>query len=486
MMKRIYRLSILPMLAILAVSCSAPRTRSVVILSTNDIHAAIQNFPRLATAIAECRDTAEVILVDAGDRWTGNAYVDHAAEKCRPVIDLMNRLGYDAATVGNHEFDHGQELLAERIAQADFDVICANMKSSSQMLNLAPTKIVERGGIKVGIVGLVTNFANGHPDGNEVNFSGLEFPSPFETAAEYQSLGKKCDLLVALTHIGDDMDRVLTVSAPEYDLIVGGHTHTVIPEGQLYGNTLITQTGKNLTYIGVTEVEMKGDSITRLSNRLVPLAGYAEDPDMKAAVEVYYNDPELRHTVGSTDTLLNKVGLANFMASAIASATESEIGIYHFGGVRLDSLPSREVCVGDIYTVEPFSSTVCTVEMTVAQIRDLIINKFNDTKNPKESHRPDLNPWGMSYTIVTDAKGDAVDVIFKGIEKEKTYKVAMCNYIFNNYNFDRSGRSEQTGRLVTDIMCAELGSSSPLRYDNRLAIDIKTADECGIMSRKDL
>lgn len=472
MMKRIHCLSILPVLAMLAVACSAPRTRSVVILSTNDIHAAIQNFPRLATAIAECRDTADVILVDAGDRWTGNAYVDHAVEKCRPVIDLMNRLGYDVATIGNHEFDHGQELLDERLKQADFDVICANMKSSSDLLNLAPTKIVERGGIKVGFVGLVTNFANGHPDGNEANFEGLEFPSPFETAAEYQSLGEKCDLLVALTHIGDDMDRVMTVSAPDYDLVIGGHTHTIIPEGQLYGNTLITQTGKSLVYIGVTEVEMKGGSITRLANRLVPLADYAEDPDMKAALEVYYNDPELRKTLGSTEVLLDKVGVANFMSSAIASATGSDIGIYHFGGVRLDSLPSREVCVGDVYTVEPFGSTVCTIEMTGAQIRDLIINKFNDTKNPKESHRPDLNPWGMSYTVVTGADGDAVDVRFKGVEPDKTYKVAMCNYIFENYDFDRSGRSEQTGMQVTDIMSAELRSGSPLRYDNRLAIDI--------------
>ena len=97
-----------------ALCACAPREKVVIILSTNDIHAQIQNFPQLATAVAECRDTASVILVDAGDRWTGNAYVDQA-EGRRPVLELMNELGYDVATLGNHEFDHGQAFLGRMI-----------------------------------------------------------------------------------------------------------------------------------------------------------------------------------------------------------------------------------------------------------------------------------------------------------------------------------------------------------------------------------
>ncbi|MBR5135939.1 MAG: metallophosphoesterase, partial [Rikenellaceae bacterium] len=135
-------------LLLFVASCSPKPTRRVVILSTNDIHGAIQQFPRLATAIAECRDTVEVILVDAGDRWTGNAYVDKAEQKCLPVIELMNRVGYDVATLGNHEFDYGQELLRERISQADFQIVCANMESCGSELTVPATTIIERGGIK--------------------------------------------------------------------------------------------------------------------------------------------------------------------------------------------------------------------------------------------------------------------------------------------------------------------------------------------------
>ena len=109
-MKGMFRTGLI-LLAAAAAAC-APRERTLVLLSTNDMHAKIQNFPRLAAAVENCRDTAQlVVLVDAGDRWTGNAYVDMAATPGMPMIALMNRLGYDVATLGNHEFDHGQAFL---------------------------------------------------------------------------------------------------------------------------------------------------------------------------------------------------------------------------------------------------------------------------------------------------------------------------------------------------------------------------------------
>lgn len=464
--------SLIFVLSIVVIGWSQRPVRRVVVLSTNDIHGAIQQFPRLATAIAECRDTAEVVLVDAGDRWTGNAYVDKAEQRCLPVIELMNRLDYDVATLGNHEFDYGQELLAERISQAEFEIICANMESCGSELTVPATTIIERGGIKFGFVGLVTNFADGYPDGQKSNFEGLTFPSPFEKAVELQSLRKECDVLVLISHLGDDMDRVLTVDATEYDLIVGGHTHTVLAEGQEYNGTLITQTGKSLKNLGVTVIEMKGKEIARLENRLVALADYAEDEEMKAAVEVYYKDPYLSAPIGSSKVQLSKVGLANFMAESIAKRTKSDVGLYHFGGVRVDSLRNDGISIGDVFTLEPFSSTIYTAQMTTEQIRGMIINKFNDSVNPKESHRPDINPYGTSYTIVTDAEGEAIDVQFSTLKEGRTYKVAMGDYMYKNYNFDKSGAHTATGILVTEVMLDELRHYSPLGYTNEERISI--------------
>ena len=121
-----------PLLALLllAAACT-PRERTVVLLSTNDIHARIDRFPQLAAAVGACRDTVpDLFLVDAGDRWTGNAYVDRAEDR-RPVLDLMNRLGYDVATVGNHEFDPGQGVLGRMFRHAEFPVVCANLRSDT-------------------------------------------------------------------------------------------------------------------------------------------------------------------------------------------------------------------------------------------------------------------------------------------------------------------------------------------------------------------
>ena len=114
------------------------RKSEFVILSTNDMHASLDNMSRLATAVKECRDTVFTIVVDAGDRWTGNAYVD-LAEGRLPIIRLMNAVGYDVATLGNHDFDAGQKVLDEAIDKAEFDVVCANMQTMHYLIVILTT-----------------------------------------------------------------------------------------------------------------------------------------------------------------------------------------------------------------------------------------------------------------------------------------------------------------------------------------------------------
>ena len=215
-------------LLLFVLAACSPRMETVVILSTNDIHAHIEKFPQLAEAVKKCRDTVKnVILVDAGDRWTGNVYCDRAAEPRRPIIDLMNRLRYDVATFGNHEFDAGQAFLGVRTAQCRFPVVCANIVSDTATFpQPAPYAIVERGGRRIGFVASVTNYDhNNHPAGHDENFAGLTFTDAVDAVADRQSLRDECDALVALTHIGTKKDRVLAEKAPRYDVIVGGHSH---------------------------------------------------------------------------------------------------------------------------------------------------------------------------------------------------------------------------------------------------------------------
>ena len=227
-MKGMLRMGLVAVAA-LAAAC-APRERTLVLLSTNDMHAKIQNFPRLASAVEACRDTAQlVVLVDAGDRWTGNAYVDMAPTPGMPMIALMNELGFDVATLGNHEFDHGQAFLGRMIDSMDFEVVCANVVSDTCTFpQLPPYTVIDRDGIRIGFVGVVTNYEGpGHPAGNESSFAGLEFPDPQAMALKYAAeLRPECDVLVLVSHMGDDRDaELLAKGQSQYDVVIGGHTH---------------------------------------------------------------------------------------------------------------------------------------------------------------------------------------------------------------------------------------------------------------------
>ena len=205
-----------------------------VILSTNDVHASLENVSRLATAVKKCRDTVFTIVVDAGDRWTGNAYVD-LAENRLPIIKLMNAIGYDVATLGNHDFDAGQEVLDKAAEHAEFDVICANMKSFGDNLDDIEgcERIVTPEGMAVDFVGVVTSYANGHPDGNDVNFEGLQFEDP-QSVAERECEKSNGDVKVLLSHMGDDRDMELAARYDGYDIIIGGHTHAILEIGRAH------------------------------------------------------------------------------------------------------------------------------------------------------------------------------------------------------------------------------------------------------------
>lgn len=453
--------------AALAAAC-APRERTLVLLSTNDMHAKIQNFPRLASAVEACRDTARlVVLVDAGDRWTGNAYVDMAATPGMPMIALMNELGYDVATLGNHEFDHGQAFLGRMIDSMDFEVVCANVVSDTCTFpQLPPYTIVDRDGFRIGFVGVVTNYEGpGHPAGNASSFAGLEFPDPQAMALKYAAeLRPECDVLVLVSHMGDDRDaELLAKGQSQYDVVIGGHTHEEVDT--LIGGTLLTQTGKDLRNIGVTTVRMKGHKVAGVDYRIVPLADYEPDILYQKQVEAYYADPELNKPVGRFGNAADKWGLANWMAAAVADEADADVGFYHIGGVRLDSIPAGGVSVAKVYGLEPFGTLVARMEMTPAQMRRMIVSKYNDPVNAKEAHRIDLIST-TPYVIVTDAADNALDVQFPKLREGRKYKVAVSDYIYRNYKDLEYTGGEVADEDVAGVLLEELRDDSPLKIDN--------------------
>ena len=451
-----------------ALAACTPRETTLVLLSTNDMHARIQHFPRLAAAVKACRDTVRrVVLVDAGDRWTGNAYVDKAPTPGMPVIALMNRLGYGVATLGNHEFDFGQAFLGRMIDSMDFEVVCANLRSDTCIFpQLPPYVVIEEGGIRIGFVGVVTNYEGpGHPAGNAANFEGLEFPDPQQAARRYAAeLRPKVDVLVLVSHMGDDRDAELLGQETLYDVVIGGHTHEL--RDTVVGGTLLTQTGKNLANVGVTTIRLRGKRVESVDFRALPLEGYDPDPDFQAEVDRYYADPALNRPVGEFQTAVSAVGLANWMAGAVAGAAAAEVGFYHVGGVRLDSIPAGGMSTARVYDLEPFGTEIAVMRMTPADMRRMILAKYNDTENRKEAHRIDLVSTA-SYEIVTDAQDNALDVRFPQLREGRSYRVAVSDYVFKNYRDVHYAEGEISGVKVADVLLRDLAERSPLAPDNR-------------------
>jgi 5'-nucleotidase len=270
-----------PLFLLLISLCLSPFATLVaqerlVILHTNDTHSRIEPLPptdatapgkggvvRRASYIDQVRAAEDqVLLFDAGDFFQGTPYFN--LFKGEVEIKAMNLMRYDAATLGNHEFDYGLEVLAKGIRMADFPIVSSNYDFSETPLAgmTKPYLILKKGKLRIGVIGI-----NIQPKGliAEANYKGLKFLDPEETAnelAEKLRREHKCDMIVCLSHLGYQADLRLAESSRNIDLILGGHSHTYLPEPVERRNrdnrpVMIFQTNGRGVYVGKIDVTLK-------------------------------------------------------------------------------------------------------------------------------------------------------------------------------------------------------------------------------------
>lgn len=226
------------------------------ILHTNDVHSRIEPFPMdggknqglggvsaRSALIKQIRSTHKnVLLLDAGDMWQGTPYFNFFNGSVE--YDLMNEMQYDAATLGNHDFDIGLEGLKEQLPRAKFSILNANYDFSNSILKnqIEPYKIFERGGLKVGIFGIGIELTGLVP---EKNYLGVQYNNPIDIAnliSKKLKVEHQCDFVICLSHLGykyEDgkvSDEVLAKNTANIDLILGGHTHTFFEKPLEYVN----------------------------------------------------------------------------------------------------------------------------------------------------------------------------------------------------------------------------------------------------------
>ena len=228
-MKKIFYVLII---SVLLVSCAAKQQKELVILSINDMHGHIENMPKLAYVVDSLRNIyPELIVVSAGDNRTGNPYNDRFPEHPNfPMINMMNELGFDVSELGNHEFDGNIDGLKYFVNTTKFPVICANVNFTGYPdLKLPPyvtiTRKIDGKDVKVTFLGMIETENHGKPSAHEKNLVNVDFRPAEEVIPEYLKLKDDCDVFVLLSHCGLPEETKFAMEFPEFDIIIGGHSH---------------------------------------------------------------------------------------------------------------------------------------------------------------------------------------------------------------------------------------------------------------------
>jgi 5'-nucleotidase len=246
----------------------ASNSIKLTILHTNDVHSRVEPFPmdgsrnqglggaaRRATLINNIRKREEnILLLDAGDIFQGTPYFNFFGGELE--MKLMSTMGYDAATMGNHDFDAGIEGFDKQLAHADFPFIVSNYDFSDTVLlgKTHPYRIFNKGGLKIGVFGLGIELDGLVP---ESLYGDARYLDPLETARKMSTILKLemgCDYVICLSHLGYKYqeqkvsDSILARETEYIDLIIGGHTHTFLDKPERLANrkgqpVLLTQVG---------------------------------------------------------------------------------------------------------------------------------------------------------------------------------------------------------------------------------------------------
>jgi 2',3'-cyclic-nucleotide 2'-phosphodiesterase (5'-nucleotidase family) len=451
-------------------------TTEIVILHTNDMHARIDNMGRLAYLAKRLRKTHRyVFLVAAGDNFTGNPIVDMYPDKGYPMIDLMNHCGFNLSAFGNHEFDLGQTALNKRIKQANFPFICCNVDATGAVLHQPkPYFILKAGKIRIPMLGVLELGPNGLPDTNPSGLAGLKFVNGIEKAEEYRWLKKKYGILIGLTHLGVEEDEQLARAMPELDLIIGGHSHTVIKEPMMVGKVPIVQTGSMLKYVGMITLKVRNRAVVDFSYRLIPLDTIAQsDPVVQTLIDKYNDNEVFNRVVGYAEAPLEGVDeLGSLMTDAITHRLKIDFAFENVGGIRMYSLPEGPINLKEVYQLDPFGDVIVRYKMNRDEIKSLICNAYNRKK------QIDLEVSGMTYTVLTDKDRNCSDVKLtdmsgRPLAADKTYSVGLNSYIAASYSFDHTDPGTSTAITSSGILIDYLKEMKRVNYSGVKRVDVK-------------
>ncbi|MDX2415017.1 MAG: bifunctional UDP-sugar hydrolase/5'-nucleotidase [Bacteroidales bacterium] len=349
-------------------------TSILTIFSINDPHGQINNFSKIKYIVDEAELSGNVLVVSGGDIFSGNPVVDFVDEKGFAMIDLMNRSGFDAAVLGNHEFDYGQAVLKARMEQAEFDFICANADMSASIVPQPdPYTTISVGNLDVTFLGMVqTSYTSGAyiPATHPLKLEGISFQQAQNVINDYATLKEdtESDILVLLSHLGANMDNYMATNYPYMDLIIGGHSHAIIDD--IVNDIPIYQCGANLNYLGKITLTIKDRALVSEDFELINLNTFTEyNSEMALLIDNYNNVPELEEVIGYTGTYLSRgSNLGCFYTDALREALNTDVSFQNGGGLRAD-IDAGDITVREIYEMDPFNNGAHVYSMRAEDLK---------------------------------------------------------------------------------------------------------------------
>ncbi|MFK7753803.1 MAG: bifunctional UDP-sugar hydrolase/5'-nucleotidase [Sedimentitalea sp.] len=503
---------VLTSVAALALSAGlASADYSLTILHTNDFHARFEPISkydgpcgaednaegkcfggsaRLITAIAAARARSNnAILVDGGDQFQGTLFYTYY--KGQLTAEMMNAMGYDAMTVGNHEFDDGPEVLAGFMDAIKFPILMSNADVSAEPLladKLAKSTVIERGGEKLGLIGLTPQ------DTDELASPGpnISFSDPVAAVqGEVDRLSAMgVNKIIVLSHSGYGVDQRVAAETTGVDVIVGGHSNTLLsntndraqgPYPTIIGDTAIVQAyayGKflgelNLTFNDAGEItQAKGEPLlidagvsendaikARIATAAAPLQDIRNRVVAETATEIVGVREECRSTECAMGNLITDAMLARVKDQGI------QIAIQNGGGIR-SSIDAGVVTMGEVLTVLPFQNTLSTFEVTGAVLLEALENGVSQAEDGAGRF---AQVAGMRYVfdVSKPVGGRISDVIIGGapLDPAKVYGVVSNNYVRNGGDgykmFRDAANAYDYGPNLADVTAEFLAANGP-------------------------
>jgi 5'-nucleotidase len=425
----------------------APRVGApLTILQLNDVYSTVPidglgGLARVATLKQQLtRDGRAPLMLLAGDFLSSS--VASTVFKGEQMVAALNAAGLDIATLGNHEFDFGAEVLLQRMAEARFQWVIANAidRTTGQPVGGASPYLIRTfGGLRVGIIGLCST--EGVISGR---LARIDISDPLQAAARFIPMIRKqrVDVLVALTHLTYDEDRMLAEKFPEIDLIVGGHEH--YPIAVTANRTFISKAGSDAKFVARIDIARRraGGTIERFYE-LIPITGALPDEPGTAAVVNAYESKlgeGLNETVARTATPLDgtavtlraaETNLGNLVADAVRAAASSEIALVNSGGIRGDRIHAPgPLARRTLLEIHPFGNVVCTLVVPGRVIVEAL--EHGVSRLPAAAGQfPQVS--GISFRVDATAKPGArvrdVRVGSAALDPNRAYTLAIPDFL---------------------------------------------------------